>query len=128
MKTLNNDVVHDDMHARAILLRVMREARESYLVRYRKLEKQGIESRSVFKRYKKTCELQKGIYGDALVFDQVSKSSRGRREKTYLVAFGGLQLYEEDFKSVKEGKLYPVTLEIIDSKLSPWEGIRTIFY
>ncbi len=124
----NIAVIHDDAHARAILLGIMRKEREVYMSRYRAMEKAFVPKRYNKKQYRTLCSQTCDLYGDALVYQEVVKHPKTKREKMYIVAFGGLQNYDEKYSAIKTEKLYPITLEVIDSKVTSKTGlVRDIF-
>jgi hypothetical protein len=122
-------VIHDDAHARAVLLGIMRAARSDYMHRYRKFEQEHVTGRYNFKQYKENCRRQKVLYGDTLIYEFSEKHQRTKREWTYLVFFGGANYYEEKHSDIKKGKLYPADLEVVGSKVTSLTGqFRTVFY
>jgi hypothetical protein len=126
---LSEQVIHDDTHARAVLLGIMRAARSDYMERYRKLEREHVPKRYNFKEYKENCRNQKALYGDTLIYESSEKHHRTKREWTYLVFFGGVNYYDENYSDIKKEKLYPADLEVLDSKVTSTTGrLRTVFY
>ena len=111
--------IHDDSHAKAILKRMIYESRKAYTNRIDEMIR-GIQRNNMTSKRKLYSELiysEEVALGESLVRKVVErKMKKSKREVTYLASFGGIVFEDAELNKLWDKKLYPVTLQIIDSK------------
>ena len=81
-------IIHDDSHARAILLGIMREARFEFEERYRIFENKPLPKKWNQKAYLFACSERRRVLGDAVIIEATQSQGRGKRKKTVFISLG----------------------------------------
>ena len=120
--TDDKPIIHDDNHARALLLSLMREARQKFDDGLLKFESKPLPKKWNQKAYLAACEEHRRLLGDSLIIEAIWAHGRTKRKKTFFISLGGVDLTDEDFSKIKKSKLYPVTSTLLDSKFNSQTG------